>query len=224
MSDEANENPSLSLGDKLKQAREAKKLDIKEVARKLKFKPEVLMAMEQNDYSDTRSEVFARGYLKSYARLLALDEAEVLADFEQHAYAGSIATHKPQFIQEESYAVKQPSFRWVSYLIVLLIIALVVWWGYDHTGSSKIIADLPNVDNHLQQLQQKPEPQTLEIKPQSMVGSKNLSARAMDTLQQTTTTNSSANAATTQSANNSSDQSNQLALANHNNALSDQND
>jgi len=165
------------LGAKLKEAREAKGLDVKQTAKALRFKPEMLVALESDDYTDMRSEVFARGYLKSYARLLGLSEDEVLTEFDAENYAETIASHKPEFIEPEPYAIKNTSFRWFSYLLLIVLIGLVVWWLHNHAESSKIISNLP-ATNHLKQLNQKPQPQELEIKSQhSQVDSTNAVAK-----------------------------------------------
>lgn len=73
----------LQPGEKLRQAREARGLSVADVATSLKLNAEKINALEQGDIDGLAAPVFIAGYLRTYARLLELSEAEVLADFEQ---------------------------------------------------------------------------------------------------------------------------------------------
>jgi cytoskeleton protein RodZ len=69
-------------GEKLREAREALQLSVEDVAARLKLGTEKIAALEQSDVEAFTAPVFVAGYLRAYARLLELSEAEVLADFE----------------------------------------------------------------------------------------------------------------------------------------------
>ena len=66
-----------SLGDELGQLRQKSGWDIDEVARRLKLSAEQIEALEKGDYSFFSGLVFVMGYLRSYARLLKIDEASI---------------------------------------------------------------------------------------------------------------------------------------------------
>ena len=61
------------VGDELARAREALGLSIADIAQQLKFAARQIEAMEQGRFEDLPSGTFARGMVRSYARLLKLD-------------------------------------------------------------------------------------------------------------------------------------------------------
>ncbi|MGH8579281.1 MAG: helix-turn-helix domain-containing protein [Gammaproteobacteria bacterium] len=60
-------------GDRLRQAREAQKMAIEEVAARLNLKPAIVQALEEDQYQHLPSAAYARGYLRGYARLMRVD-------------------------------------------------------------------------------------------------------------------------------------------------------
>ena len=165
--DEKNDfidNDNLGLGAYLKKEREAKGMSLKEAAKALYYKSSLLEQIEADDYADLCSETFARGYLKSYAKLLNVPVDEVLTTFEQSNFSKNIKSHKPEFINEQKYGVKNRSFRWISYLIILVLIGLVLLWWQSHSLDIKINTRSPS-GNYTKLLKQKPEPQDIPIRP-----------------------------------------------------------
>ena len=72
-----------SLGEYFQKAREAKGLTLEEAAARTRILPLYLKAVEDNNYAKLPDEVFAKGFVRSYARILALDEATVIRQFEE---------------------------------------------------------------------------------------------------------------------------------------------
>lgn len=70
---------SRGIGARLRDAREARGLDIAQVAAKLKMPAHVVEALEREDWSVLGAAVFVRGQLRSYARLLGLDAEQAIA-------------------------------------------------------------------------------------------------------------------------------------------------
>ncbi|WP_434777751.1 RodZ domain-containing protein [Neisseria sp. Ec49-e6-T10] len=75
--------PQLSLGTKIKQAREAANLSIGEIAERLKLSVRQIDALERDDYESLPGIVFARGFVRSYARILKMNDAEIIADLDK---------------------------------------------------------------------------------------------------------------------------------------------
>jgi cytoskeleton protein RodZ len=73
----------LTCGGMLSCAREAAGLSQQEVAQHLNLLPTIVRAIEADDFSAIRSPVFCRGYLTSYAKLMNLPVADVLAAYQQ---------------------------------------------------------------------------------------------------------------------------------------------
>jgi len=72
-----------SLGEYFLRAREAKGLTLEEAAARTRILPQYLKAVEENNYARLPDEVFAKGFVRSYARILGLDEAAVIRKFDE---------------------------------------------------------------------------------------------------------------------------------------------
>ncbi len=72
-----------SLGEYFQRAREAKGLTLEEAAARTRILPQYLKAVEDNNYAKLPDKVFAKGFVRSYARLLGLDEATVIKQFDE---------------------------------------------------------------------------------------------------------------------------------------------
>src|SRR5271157_4856346 len=67
-----------TVGEQLKQAREAQKLGMHEVVDITKIRGDHLRALEEGNYSVFSAPVYIRGFVRSYATLLKLDTAQIL--------------------------------------------------------------------------------------------------------------------------------------------------
>jgi len=70
---------ALHVGAELKQARESLGLDLGEVAQQLKFAARQLEALEEGRFGELPGGTFARGMVRSYARLLRIDAEPLIA-------------------------------------------------------------------------------------------------------------------------------------------------
>lgn len=119
----------LTAGQRLRQAREQRGLSVQQVALQLNLKAELVTKLEQ-DQLDGTLETFARGYVRAYARLLKLPEAELMAVVGQQSGGESIKT-KPMrtFSNRTAKQATENRFMWLTYAIIaLLLIMLFVWW------------------------------------------------------------------------------------------------
>ena len=72
-----------TVAEQLRQAREAQGLDVHQVAEITKIRTDHIRALEEGDYDQFVAPVYIRGFVRSYARVLKLDEAQLAADLEQ---------------------------------------------------------------------------------------------------------------------------------------------
>jgi len=72
-----------TLGAYLKSAREARGVDLHDAAQQTRININYLKAMEGEDFSKLPGEVFVRGFLKSYAKFLRLEEEEVVKRYQE---------------------------------------------------------------------------------------------------------------------------------------------
>lgn len=72
-----------TLGSYLRNAREARGLDLRDAAQQTRIGVNYLKAIEDEDFSKLPGEVFVKGFLKNYARFLRLPEEEVVKRYRE---------------------------------------------------------------------------------------------------------------------------------------------
>lgn len=86
--------PQFSVGAALREAREQLGLSVADVANRIKFAPRQIEAMEADDFAHLPEATFVRGFVRSYARLLEIDAAPLLAALPQTHQQPVAATEK----------------------------------------------------------------------------------------------------------------------------------
>lgn len=76
--------PSIPVGATLREARERAGLSVADVASRIKFAPRQVEALEAEDFAHLPESAFLRGFVRSYARLLQIDEVPLLAALPQN--------------------------------------------------------------------------------------------------------------------------------------------
>ncbi|CAA0083232.1 helix-turn-helix domain-containing protein [Zhongshania aliphaticivorans] len=109
-------------GSVLHDARISAGKTVLETAEALNLLNSYVEALEENDYSRFNSPLFARGYIKSYARFLGLDEVPLLNDCDRICKREEQGTQRRQaHIRGKVQAPGHAGF------ILALFTALVVW-------------------------------------------------------------------------------------------------
>jgi cytoskeletal protein RodZ len=94
-----------SFGAYLKQLREEKGLSLEEISTRTKITLKYLKALEEDDLGRVPNELFAKGFIRSYARCLGLDEQDILFRFEK--LAGSYYHQKVEETKTEQQKENQ---------------------------------------------------------------------------------------------------------------------
>jgi cytoskeletal protein RodZ len=108
-----------SLGDLLRRSREERHIDLDEAVRVTRIRRHSLEALENEEWSKLPSEVFVKGFLKSYAEFLGLDKEMVL---NYYVRSSPFQRHKPQMLKEISI---QPRRMHLIIIITFLALALI---------------------------------------------------------------------------------------------------
>jgi transcriptional regulator with XRE-family HTH domain len=123
-----------SLGEYLQQAREAKGLTLEEVASRTRILPQYLKAVEENNYTRLPDEVFAKGFVRSYARLLGMDEDAVIRKFNESGgqfYAKRAERETLKLKQQEEERRKKVNRNIVTSMVGAALVILFVLMGRD---------------------------------------------------------------------------------------------
>jgi cytoskeletal protein RodZ len=121
---------SLTLGEKLRQAREAGGITISEVAEQTRIAPLYLECIENNDYRTLPGGIFNKGFVKSFAKYVGVDEQEALQD-----YANLLSNQDQQIVEEPKTYRSQvltddrSSSSMLPTIVFAVIILGLMTWG-----------------------------------------------------------------------------------------------
>jgi cytoskeleton protein RodZ len=115
-------------GALLRAAREAAGLSVEAVAQQLKLSPRQVRALEGDDFASLPGRTFVRGFLRNYARLVALDANRVLAALPTAAETPTLeapALHPTAPTMAELPTADSPKARWTRWAIPASLAAVV---------------------------------------------------------------------------------------------------
>ncbi len=117
-----------SIGEFFKQVRETKGLTIDEVASKTRIRTDFVKALEDGNFAKLPDQVFARGFVRSYARSLGLDEEDAIHRFAQSAgayYDKQVERERLKVRQAEEERKRQANRKAVAIAIGIAILTLI---------------------------------------------------------------------------------------------------
>ncbi|HCM1501861.1 TPA: cytoskeleton protein RodZ [Vibrio parahaemolyticus] len=146
-----NEVPlSIEAGTLLKNKRESLGMTQKQVADRLRLRVSVIEDIENNRFESQQVATFTRGYLRSYAKFVGLDEKVVLVALEQTADVKP----KEKEIEMQSFSRKTKHEKHNSRIMLLTwVIAIVIigisaawWWQNQQENSLAQVVAEANVE------------------------------------------------------------------------------
>ena len=146
---------SLTLGEKLQQAREARGTSISEVAEQTRISRLYLEAIENNDYRTLPGGIFNKGFVKSFAKYVGIDEQEALSDYtelisqQEGAGGDEPKTYKPEVLTDE----RANSSSIITIVFAVVILGLMTWGiltlvNYLQSEQSPLSANSSNTANN----------------------------------------------------------------------------
>ncbi len=118
-----------ALGDRFREAREARGLALSDAAEQIRIRSVYLAAIEEENWSAIGAPVYVRGFLRTYARYLGLDPEEAVGSFNQTL--GSPAGGSPDEPREPTSGGRRgpwgSALIWVAAVVAVLLIAFVVY-------------------------------------------------------------------------------------------------
>jgi cytoskeleton protein RodZ len=119
----------------LRQARESNGWSLAEVALKLNLTVNSLSNLEAGDFDKLPGHTFARGYIRAYAKLLGMDQAVLVQQFDQSTGTDSkgSSVHSLGRI-EEPVRVSHTILRIVSLLLLVAVVGGGFVWWQDQTS------------------------------------------------------------------------------------------
>ncbi|OZA29485.1 MAG: helix-turn-helix domain-containing protein [Hydrogenophilales bacterium 17-61-9] len=130
------EGVEVSVGQILRDAREAQNITLEDVAMRLRLMHRQVAAMEADDFESLGQPVFARGFVRNYARLMGLQPEALLARME-----GAPAEPAPVASAEPPMPSSWLTSPWLILFMlgVLMVVAVPIslyWWLNSDAGET----------------------------------------------------------------------------------------
>ena len=132
-----NEHVEVSVGQILREARETQNITLEDVAMRLRLMHRQVEAMETDDFESLGQPVFARGFVRNYARLMGLQPETLLARME-----GAPAEPAPIAPVEPPMPSSWLTSPWLILFLlgVLVVVAVPIslyWWLNSDAGETQ---------------------------------------------------------------------------------------
>jgi len=121
---------AISLGTTLREARERLGLSITDVVNQTKLAPRQIEALEAEDYRNLPEMAFVRGFVRSYAKILQLDEQPLLAALPKtSAPTQPLMPDSVEAPFPDAYSPRRQNLVWlaIALLLAVLVVAFAVW-------------------------------------------------------------------------------------------------
>lgn len=140
----AEENrESETVGETLRRARLAKKLELQDIAAYLCIRARFLDALENGNTKELPGDAYAQGFVRSYAAYLGLDADKTVARYKQET-SGRVAEAEAESgsyaDNEAETSAPKPAVLAVS--AIALIVIFCVWKGF-HTNDPVVVVAAP---------------------------------------------------------------------------------
>ena len=137
---------SLTLGEKLRQAREERGISISEVAEQTRISAHYLANIEDDDYRSLPGGIFNKGFVKNYAKYVGIDEQEALQDYTSliTSQAGTAdddpKTYKPEVLTDDrSSGSTIPTIIFAAIVLGLMAWGLITLVKYIQNNQSQTV-------------------------------------------------------------------------------------
>lgn len=142
-----------TLGEKLREAREARGYSLREVADQTRISVRHLEAIEADDYKPLPGGVFNKGFIKAFARFVGVNENEALEDYMRQAnLQGAVQADDgaPISRRHEVFVGDEPRRPILTIVLALIILGLLTWgviaalqWYQNRGNQAAAVAPAP---------------------------------------------------------------------------------
>jgi cytoskeleton protein RodZ len=134
----------VSVGEQLRIAREAAKLDLNDISTRTRIPLRHLTAIENGEYAELPSQTYAIGFAKSYARAIGLDEV-VLGNELRTELGRSQPGTRDADIYEPADPSRVPSrlLAWTAAMLALIIVIGYGVWRGGYFDAADVVVSSP---------------------------------------------------------------------------------
>ena len=139
-----------TIGQILKENREAKLYTLEDVEKSTKIRKELLEALERNDFNKLPPSTFVQGFIKNYGKFLGLDDSKLLAIFRRDYEASK---HPPVIMESLQNPVgkgKKIIFTPQKLLAISVFLIIIGFFAYlwveyrQFVGAPELLVNTPS--------------------------------------------------------------------------------
>ena len=139
-----------TIGQILKENREAKLYTLEDVEKSTKIRKELLEALERNDFNKLPPSTFVQGFIKNYGKFLGLDDTKLLAIFRRDYEASK---HPPVIMESLQNPVgkgKKIIFTPQKLLTISVFLIIIGFFAYlwveyrQFVGAPELLVNTPS--------------------------------------------------------------------------------
>lgn len=132
-------------GATLQAAREARGLSTAEAATSLRLPEKILVHLEAGRFDQLPGDTFARGYVRSYARLLGLDANRLVLEYDR-SRGIEVRERQVSGIDKMTKPGKASGMlvTWTTVIVALAILASILLWWYD-SQPTRSVEDMSSI-------------------------------------------------------------------------------
>lgn len=145
--------PMATVGEQLRKAREASGMEVQDVAQATNMRADHVTALEEGNFQCFPAPVYIRGSVRTYARLLKIDETPLLSALNQELSGGSQreeASGSPKrrkgpidflMLQLSRIGLKRGLGMLAAVVLIAGVVYLSSWWS--HRDQADPLANVP---------------------------------------------------------------------------------
>ena len=125
-----------SLGERLREARTARSISLREISEQTRISIRHLEAIESNDFKQLPGGIFNRSFIKAYAKHIGFDETEALDAYARTAREQGVQPdetvaklHQPVVFTDDASSTRSPVVTILLSIVILGILTLGIIAG-----------------------------------------------------------------------------------------------
>jgi cytoskeleton protein RodZ len=139
---DAQQSTGVGPGERLQAARIQMGLSLADVAKRMHLSSSIVEAIEDNHFEEITAPIFVKGYLRAYARIVSLDEDDMIDQFIDF-YSGEDPPISSTSNVASELSAADARVKWTTYIVVLIIgVSLGTWlWSREQNTEAPISLD-----------------------------------------------------------------------------------
>jgi len=118
-------------GDRLQAARIEMGLTVDDVANRMHLSIAILESIEENNFEDITAPIFVKGYLRAYARIVSLDEEEMIRQYlsfysDEDPPINSTSNTSPEISADDA------RIKWTTFIVIFVLCGLLAAWWWNN--------------------------------------------------------------------------------------------